>query len=140
MTFITSIQPEAITGSSRMKGGSATKILLEIILWTSLVQACKLSSSTTEGSLSIAALLAMYQRVLDVVKQNEVASAECIKLAGNRYSNLMMIPFDKCDTIKGNEPLVENFDFNFLTPLSQNLIMLHFDANPMAIGYLVTEL
>ena len=45
-----------------------------------------------------------------------------------------------CDTIKGNESLVENFNFNFLTPLSQNFKRLHFDTNPMTIGYLVTEL
>ena len=45
-----------------------------------------------------------------------------------------------CDTIEGNESLVENFNFNFLTPLSKNFKMLHFDANPVTIGYLVTEL
>lgn len=26
------VQPEAVSGSSRMKGGSATKILLEVVL------------------------------------------------------------------------------------------------------------
>ena len=45
-----------------------------------------------------------------------------------------------CDTIKGNESLVENVNFYFLTPLSRNFKMLHVDANPMTIGYLVTEL
>ena len=45
-----------------------------------------------------------------------------------------------CDMIKRNESLVENFNFNFLTPLSQTLKMLHFDANPITIWYLVTEL
>ena len=35
------------------------------------------------------------------------------------------------DMIKGNESLVENFNFNFLTPLYHNLKMLHFDANPI---------
>ena len=48
--------------------------------------------------------------------------------------------FTICDTIKGNESLVENFNFYFLTPLSQNLKMLHFDANTITIGHLVTEL
>ena len=48
--------------------------------------------------------------------------------------------FTICDMIKGNESLVENFNFNFLTPLSYNFKMLHFDANPITIGYLVTEL
>ena len=42
--------------------------------------------------------------------------------------------------IKGNESLVENFNFYFLTPLSQNFKMLHFDAIPITIGCLVTEL
>ena len=45
-----------------------------------------------------------------------------------------------CDTIKGNVILVENVIFYFLTPLSQNFKMPHFDANPITIGYLVTEL
>ena len=45
-----------------------------------------------------------------------------------------------CDTIKGNESLVEKIYFYFLTPLSQTFKMLHFDANPITIGYLVTEL
>ena len=45
-----------------------------------------------------------------------------------------------CDMIKGNESLVENSNFYFLTPLSQNIKMLHFDVNPITIGYLVTEL
>ena len=42
--------------------------------------------------------------------------------------------------IKGNESLVKNFNFYFLTPLSQTFNMLHFDANPITIEYLVTEL
>ena len=45
-----------------------------------------------------------------------------------------------CDIIKGNESLVENFNFNFLTPLSHNFKMLNIDVNPIIIGYLVTEL
>ena len=45
-----------------------------------------------------------------------------------------------CDTIKGNESLVENFNSYFLAPLSHNFIMLHSDPNPITIGYLVTEL
>ena len=42
--------------------------------------------------------------------------------------------------IKGNESLVENFKFFFLTPFSRNFKMLHIDANPITIGYLVTKL
>ena len=45
-----------------------------------------------------------------------------------------------CDMIKGNESLVDNFKFYFLTPHSCNFKMLHFNANPITIGNLVTEL
>ena len=41
---------------------------------------------------------------------------------------------------KGNKSLVENFYFYFLTLFFENFKMLHFDANPITIGYLVTEL
>ena len=45
-----------------------------------------------------------------------------------------------CDMIKGNESHVENFNFCFLTPFSHNFKMLHFESNPITIGYLVTKL
>ena len=45
-----------------------------------------------------------------------------------------------CDMIMGNESLVENFNSQFLAPLSRNFNMLHFDPNLITIGYLVTEL
>ena len=45
-----------------------------------------------------------------------------------------------CDMIKGNESLVENVNSYFLAPLSHNFNMLHFDPNPIPIGYLVAEL
>ena len=48
--------------------------------------------------------------------------------------------FAICDMIKRNESLVENLNCYFLTPLSYNLNMLHFEPNPITIGYLVTEL
>ena len=48
--------------------------------------------------------------------------------------------YNICDMIKGNESLVENFNFYFLTPLSHNFKMLHFDANANNIGYLVRGL
>ena len=43
-----------------------------------------------------------------------------------------------CDTIKRNESLVEDFQFEFSTLPSGNLKMLHFDANPNRIGHMVT--
>ena len=36
--------------------------------------------------------------------------------------------------------ICDMINFNFLTPLSHNFKMLHFYANPITIGYLVTEL
>ena len=39
--------------------------------------------------------------------------------------------------IKGNDSLVENFNSHFLTPLSHNFKMLHVDAKPITIRYLV---
>ena len=42
--------------------------------------------------------------------------------------------------IKGNESLIEKFNSYFLILLSPDSKMLHFDANPITIGYLVTEL
>ena len=50
---------------------------------------------------------------------------------------------DICDMIKGNESLVENVNFYFLTPLSHNFKILHFDANPIKYdwisGYIVMK-
>ena len=42
--------------------------------------------------------------------------------------------------IKENESHVKIINFQILTPHSGNLKMLHFDANPIRNGYLVTEL
>ena len=42
--------------------------------------------------------------------------------------------------IKGNESLVENFNFNFLSLLSHNFNMIHVDATPITMGYMITEL
>ena len=44
-----------------------------------------------------------------------------------------------CDTIKGNESIVEKSQFLLSEPLSHKFQMLHFDANPIKIGHLVTD-
>ena len=41
---------------------------------------------------------------------------------------------------QGNESLVKNVNSHFLTPLSHTYKMLYFDANPITIEDLVTEL
>ena len=46
----------------------------------------------------------------------------------------------KCDTIKGNESLVEKCQILVSYVTFSYLKMLHLDANPIKIGYLVTEL
>ena len=60
----------------------------------------------------------------------------------SRQDVLVVVLGHICDMIKGkgNESLVVNSDFYFLTPLSQNIKMLNFDVNPITIGYLFTEL
>ena len=62
-----------------------------------------------------------------------------VEILNNSKSAQALTPFI-CDMIKGNESLVKNFNFYFLTLLSHNFKLLHFDANPTTIGYLVTEL
>ena len=57
---------------------------------------------------------------------------------GYKVIFLLWCLFCICDMIKGNESLVENF--NFLALLSHNFSMLHFDANPITMGYMLTEL
>ena len=68
-------QPEAITGSSRMKGGTATKFLLEILMLNALRQlSCwapldgtadegSLQAQSADGSIRCTHLLHMYQEV-----------------------------------------------------------------------------
>ena len=80
------------------------------------------------------------------IKQKNVLPFLCQYLKSN-ISDIRLIPLEHVtnlehtrDMIKGNESLVENVNFYFLTPLSQNFKMLHLDANPITNGYLVTEL
>ena len=62
-------------------------------------------------------------------------------LVGHLFA-MMALVFAISDMIKGNESLVENFNFYFLPPLYHTFKILHFDANPIAIEYqrLVTEM
>ena len=93
---------------------------------------------------------------LELIKNPHWQGKTFIKLETNRFWDSMDISINKiyiyypsqsinvklpiCDMIKENESLVEKFNFYFLTPLSHNFKMLHVDANPITIGYLVTEL
>ena len=63
-----------------------------------------------------------------------------LNMSGTPCMCLMQFCIQICDMIKGNESLVKKFNFFFLTPLSHNFKMLHFYANTVTIGYLVTEL
>ena len=49
------------------------------------------------------------------------------------YWDVLSYRLEICDMIKGNESLVENFNFNFFTPLSHSFKMLHFDENPLQL-------
>ncbi|XP_024865829.1 glucokinase regulatory protein isoform X3 [Kryptolebias marmoratus] len=73
------VGPEAVSGSSRMKGGSATKILLEVVL--SAAHAATFSSSpiTDEGILQH---IRAYERTLDVTYSQRDGMAALVEAAG----------------------------------------------------------
>ena len=52
-------------------------------------------------------------------------SQYCTAYASQKYLQKQCL-WPACDIIKENEPLIENFNFFFLTPLSHNIKMLHF--------------
>ena len=56
------------------------------------------------------------------------------------YFYMLLMFIEICDMIKGNESLVEQFQILVSYVIFSNLKMLDFDANPIKVGYLVTEL
>jgi N-acetylmuramic acid 6-phosphate (MurNAc-6-P) etherase len=73
------VGPEAITGSTRMKGGSATKLLLEVIL--SLALRRPLARRTL--ALDIADALRAYEETRATVYEETLAIADLVALGGN---------------------------------------------------------
>ena len=71
---------------------------------------------------------------------NPMSCSGAYKWSGNTFAIVSRYILDICDMIKGNEPLVENFNSYFLAPLPHNFNMLHFYSNLITNGYLVTEL
>ena len=73
-------------------------------------------------------------------KRIAMSSLESMCVAMSRCTEGLLNNVCGNDMIKGNGSLVEHLNSNFLAPLSHNFSMLHFDPNPITIGYLVTEL
>eukprot|EP00066_Takifugu_rubripes_P015225 XP_011604491.1 PREDICTED: glucokinase regulatory protein [Takifugu rubripes] len=73
------VGPEAISGSSRMKGGSATKILLEVILSTA--QAAAFSRAPLTETVTLQYLLA-YKNAVDVTYSRTEQISTLVEAAG----------------------------------------------------------
>ncbi|XP_070556809.1 glucokinase regulatory protein-like [Ptychodera flava] len=79
------VGPEAITGSSRMKGGSTTKILLEVILMLAhLIKDAEVEKPTSE---SVKILLSTYQAVYKSTYQYTNQMAELVQWAANSLND-----------------------------------------------------
>ncbi|KAM3857069.1 glucokinase regulatory protein [Diretmus argenteus] len=73
------VGPEAISGSSRMKGGSATKILLEIVLSAAHAAAYTHAPITHEGILQD---MKAYERTLDITYAHTKGITVLVEAAG----------------------------------------------------------
>ncbi|XP_054644617.1 glucokinase regulatory protein isoform X2 [Dunckerocampus dactyliophorus] len=74
-----SVGPEAISGSSRMKGGSATKMLLEVILCAAHAAAFLRASITHRGILQH---LRAYEKTVEITYSHSEAIAALVAAAG----------------------------------------------------------
>lgn len=82
------VQPEAISGSSRMKGGSATKILLEVVLSAAHAAALQNTPITEKGVLQH---MRAYEKTLDITyAQNEGITA-LMEAAGQRMTSISCV-------------------------------------------------
>ncbi|XP_071119150.1 glucokinase regulatory protein-like [Haliotis cracherodii] len=70
------VGPEQITGSSRMKSGSATKILLEAVLVAAYLKTCK------DMDVRVQDLLQSYHTVCDSVYSRQADIGDIVELAG----------------------------------------------------------
>ncbi|KAJ8289424.1 hypothetical protein GJAV_G00001160 [Gymnothorax javanicus] len=73
------VGPEPVSGSSRMKAGSATKILLETLLWSAQTNALT-DTYTTHGA--VLNLLREYERVHSITYSHSQQMAALVKQAG----------------------------------------------------------
>uniref|UniRef100_A0A3P9I7Q3 Glucokinase regulator n=1 Tax=Oryzias latipes TaxID=8090 RepID=A0A3P9I7Q3_ORYLA len=78
------IGPEAISGSSRMKGGSATKIVLEVVLSTAHAAAFSHKSVASECILQH---MREYERAVEVTYQQKEGIAAVVEAAGRSLLN-----------------------------------------------------
>ncbi|XP_072545386.1 glucokinase regulatory protein [Salminus brasiliensis] len=73
------VGPEAVTGSSRMKGGSATKVMLEIVLLTGHEAVYSKKTITPDG---VSALVKMYEKAHEVTYSQSNNLAALVQKAG----------------------------------------------------------
>ncbi|XP_023251134.1 glucokinase regulatory protein [Seriola lalandi dorsalis] len=73
------VGPEAISGSSRMKGGSATKILLDVVLSAAHAAACTNTPVTYEGILQH---MRAYDKTLDITYAKTEGMTALVEAAG----------------------------------------------------------
>ena len=77
------IGPEAVTGSSRMKGGSMTKILIETVFMTALMPHCSGSTSSDAPPLTTLTMLRMFDQVYRDTYKAVTDLAAVIEMAGD---------------------------------------------------------
>ncbi|WAR23768.1 GCKR-like protein [Mya arenaria] len=75
------VGPEPITGSSRMKGGTATKVLLETVCLKALFDA----THSTEN-MSVRSMIECYRAVCDAVYSKRDALAQVVNMAGEGWA------------------------------------------------------
>ena len=73
------VGPEALTGSTRMKGGTATKLVLETIFWHALAAT---TAHTPPTAAAMAGSLRQYEVAMRAAYREPEAVAELVGLAG----------------------------------------------------------
>ena len=77
------VGPEAVTGSSRMKGGSMTKILIETVFMSALMPHCSGSAASSAPPLTTLAMLRMFEQVYRDTYTAVADLAAVIEMAGD---------------------------------------------------------
>ena len=76
------VGPEALTGSTRMKGGSATKIILEVVIALGLKLQQQKAGQASTVVVEVAAMLGEYERTVRSTYFSAAAIANLVELAG----------------------------------------------------------
>eukprot|EP00729_Bicosta_minor_P000753 gene753-4495_t len=76
------VGPEALTGSTRMKGGSATKIILEVVIALGLKLQQQKAGQASTVVVEVAAMLGEYERTVRSTYFSAATIANLVELAG----------------------------------------------------------